>query len=89
MSYAPVHPPYPHQVEARDKMRSMPEFALLMGTRTGKTKVLVDDWAERLEQGGPPDLLALAPAGALYGEDAWETQFQEHLPPELRERALF
>src|ERR1700685_1823127 len=84
--YAPVLPPYPHQVEAAAKMRPLDRFALLMGVRTGKTKVLIDDWGERAEAGETKDLLAVCPGGALYGEDAWETQFPEHIPPELLER---
>ncbi len=87
MTYAPVLPPYPHQVEALEKMAPHANFALLMGKRTGKTKVLIDDFGRREDAGEVRDFLGVLPGGALYGEDAWETQFSQHLPAEVRERA--
>jgi hypothetical protein len=89
VTYAPVFPPFPHQVEARDRMRGRREFALLMGMRTGKTKTLLDDWGEMVEAGEVRDLLLVAPAGALYGEDALETQVPQHVPRSIMERARF
>lgn len=85
--YIPVLKPYPHQVEARNKMRGKREFGLLMEMRTGKTKVILDDWGEMEAAGEVRDLLYLSPGGALYGEDALETQAPQHMPEELRERA--
>lgn len=88
MTYKPVLKPYPHQVEARKRMRGQKAFALLMEMRTGKTKVIMDDWGEMEDAGEVRDLLYVSPGGALYGEDALETQVPMHMPPELRERAL-
>lgn len=86
MTYTPVLPNLPHQDEARARMRGRRAFALLMGMRTGKTKVILDDWGEMVSEGEAHDLLLFSPAGALYGEDAWETQVGQHLPPEILER---
>lgn len=88
MTYVPVLSPYLHQTEARDKMRGRMAFALLMEMRTGKTKVVLDDWGEMEDAREVRDLLLVAPAGALYGEDALETQVPQHMPAELRERAM-
>lgn len=87
MIYTPVHQPYPHQVEALAKMEGRRAFALLMEMRTGKTKVILDDWGRMEAAGEVSDLLYLAPGGALYGEDALETQVREHMPPDLADRA--
>ena len=89
MTYTPVIPPYPHQIEARDKMRGRRAFALLMEPRTGKTKVMLDDWAEMAEAGEVHDLLYISYAGALFGSDAIETQVPQHIPPALWERTSF
>jgi hypothetical protein len=56
---------------------------------TGKTKVLIDEFGERESNGELRDFLGVLPGGALYGEDAWETQFPQHMPPDLRERARY
>jgi hypothetical protein len=87
VSYTPVLPPYPHQQEALAKMEGRRAFALLMEMRTGKTKVMLDDWGRMEAAGEVRDLLYLSPSGALYGEDALETQVPQHMPPDLRERA--
>lgn len=87
MTFSPVLTPYPHQVEALVKMEGRRAFALLMEMRTGKTKVIVDDWGRMEAAGEVRDLLYLSPGGALYGEDALETQLPQHMPAELRDRA--
>lgn len=65
--------PYAHQVEALHKMQGKEAFALLMGMRTGKTKVIIDEWVAD----GMPDLLVVAPAGAYR---TWEGEIRKHAP---------
>lgn len=85
-AYIPVLPPYAHQVKAGELMFPRVVFALLMAMRTGKTKTIVDDWGRKVAAGRLQDLLYVAPAGALYGEDALETQMPQHVPASLGAR---
>lgn len=87
MVFLPVLPPYPHQGAARAKMRGRQVFALNMEMRTGKTKVIMDDFLEMEDEGEVKDLLYVSPGGALYGEDALETQVGQHMPPDVAQRA--
>jgi SNF2 family DNA or RNA helicase len=83
MTYQPVLPPYDHQREALERMRGKPAFALLMGMRTGKTKVLIDEWGEGVLTDRVQDLLVLAPAGVYK---TWLAEIDKHAPPWLKER---
>ena len=85
MSYSPVLPPYAHQVRALDAMRDKDAFALLMGMRTGKTKVTIDDWGRRVDAGELNSLLVLAPAGVYK---TWEGEIEKHLPRAIRDRTF-
>jgi SNF2 family DNA or RNA helicase len=67
---------YHHQVEALDAMRGRAAFALLMSMRTGKSKVILDEWQEDVDQRGPRDLLVVAPAGSYRG---WEGEVKKHV----------
>jgi hypothetical protein len=61
MTYVSKRAPRMKQAEAIEFLRGKPVAALLMAMRTGKTKVIVDDW------GSNPyldNLLVIAPAGA-------------------------
>jgi SNF2 family DNA or RNA helicase len=51
-------------------------FALLMAMRTGKTKVVLDDFGRRWVAGEVDDLLVVAPAGVYR---TWETAVREHV----------
>jgi len=83
-----------HQREALSRLRENPEvYALLMGTGTGKTKVILDEWGERVASGDLQNLLVIAPAGAYAnwwldrGPDE-PSEATKHLDPALRERML-
>lgn len=93
--------PRAHQREAASRRAARPMvpsskdvFAYLMEMRTGKTKVVLDEWGEHAVDPDDPikDLLILAPAGT-YGdwcrvdeEDPGE--IQKHLDPDLYAKAL-
>src|SRR5580704_10194462 len=76
-------PPRAKQAEALAKMRGKKAFALLMGMRTGKSKVLLDDWATLVMAGDTTKLLIIGPAGAL---PPWEAEIKKQLAPELLEQ---
>jgi len=83
-----------HQNEALTRLRAHPQvFALLMGTGTGKTKVILDEWGERVAAGELQNLLIIAPAGAyanwwLDRSPEEPSEATKHLDPALRERML-
>lgn len=66
-------------------MRGRREFAVLMGMRTGKTKVVLDDWGEMADAGETRDLLVVAPGGAYR---TWERAIDDHLSEDMRSRTL-
>lgn len=72
-----VFAPYPHQLEALAKMRDRRNFALLMGMRTGKSKVTIDDWVDRVQRHLVRDLVVIAPAGVYR---VWQTELNRHVP---------
>src|SRR5262249_31759061 len=72
------------QVEALRRLMGKTSFALLMAMRTGKTKVIIDDFG-RLEAAGElEDLLVIAPAGVYR---TWETALRDHASRDLLKRA--
>jgi SNF2 family DNA or RNA helicase len=75
--------PYQHQTEALIKMRGKLAFALLMAMRTGKTKVLLDDFGHLELAGEVKDLLVIAPAGVYR---TWMKAMEDHLSDDLRTR---
>lgn len=83
MTYTPLYQPFAHQVEANEKMWGKQAFALLMGMRTGKTKVCLDDYGRMELEGKARNLCVLAPAGVY---DTWETACSEHLSLDLQRR---
>jgi SNF2 family DNA or RNA helicase len=83
MTYTPVLKPYAHQVTALERAAGKKAFAWLMGMRTGKTKVTIDDWGRMVEAGEVGDLLVIAPAGAYR---TWEGEIDKHLPVSIKER---
>jgi SNF2 family DNA or RNA helicase len=82
-NFSPVLTPYEHQLRASQKSAGREAFAALMGMRTGKTKLTIDEWGSGLD-GGETDLFITAPAGAYR---TWEGQLKEHLPPHIYEAA--
>lgn len=94
MSYQSRTVAHAHQSEALARLRANPHvYALLMGTGTGKSKVILDEWGERVASGDLQNLLIIAPAGAYAnwwldrGPDE-PSEATKHLDPELRQRML-
>lgn len=82
-AYTPRFRPYTHQARANSRMWGLPAFALLMAMRTGKTKVLLDDWGRCEWEGLSDRLLVIAPGGVYR---TWVKACDEHLSVDLRER---
>lgn len=83
MTYVPAIEPWAHQARALEKMRGARSFALRMYMRTGKTKVILDDFG-RLEAGGEcQDLCVIAPAGCYK---TWVRAIETHVGPSLLPR---
>jgi len=73
-----------HQQQALDRMRSRRGFALFMDMRTGKTKVILDEWAEMVASREVSQLLVIAPAGVYR---TWSQAARDHLPLGLLRRS--
>jgi hypothetical protein len=79
--------PYPHQVKALQRMQNKQAFALFMFMRTGKTKVILDEFGQLEQDGKVKDMLVIAPAGVYR---TWVTAVQDHVAEELQRRlAIF
>jgi SNF2 family DNA or RNA helicase len=75
MPYVSKLTPYPHQSEALKRMRGRRAFALLMSMRTGKSKVICDEFASVvMDNAGRADLLLIAPAGVYK---TWVDEFKK------------
>lgn len=83
-NYIPAKKPYTHQLAALAKMQGKEDFALLMEMRTGKTKVLLDDYG-RLELQSALNLFVIAPGGVYR---TWKAACADHLSTDLQKRAL-
>lgn len=83
--YTPRVVPFSHQIAATLRVVDKVAYALLMEMGTGKTKVLIDDFAMRVEANEAADLLIVAPTGVYRG---WEKEWRDHAPEWLVERAL-
>jgi SNF2 family DNA or RNA helicase len=81
--YATQLTPRPYQAEALQRMNGRQAFALTMAMRTGKTKVLLDDFGQLERAGHAQDLLVIAPAGVYR---TWEGEINKHLSIELLSR---
>lgn len=96
MSYRSALPPRDHQIEASRRIKNLPSdrdvFALLMEMGTGKSKVVVDEFGERVEANDASDLLLFAPAGCYlnWTEDyPWSAgELLKHLDPAIHERLI-
>lgn len=64
-------------------MRGKRAFALLMEMRTGKTKVIIDDWGEMEDAGFSNQMLVIAPGGVY---EVWQDEFKTHCDPRLLKR---
>jgi SNF2 family DNA or RNA helicase len=92
MTYLSKRKPRVKQAEALAAIRNSPDrhaFGLRMAMRTGKTKVVADDFGELHDAGLVDDLLIIAPAG-LY-KTWWRPETNDGLvadwPDDLIERA--
>jgi hypothetical protein len=74
---------FAHQDEALAKMLGRENFALLMAMRTGKTKVILDEFGTMELDGRVSDLLVVAPGGAYR---TWVQAMEDHLSVDLRSR---
>ncbi len=81
--YAMRLPPRQCQVEALARMEGKQAFALHMAMRTGKSKVIIDDFG-RLESSNHVDDLLIVATGGSYR--TWEGQLKEHAPESLLNR---
>lgn len=74
MTYISKRLPRVKQKEALTRIAGQKVFALLMAMRTGKSKVILDDWGALSDH--VPSLLIMAPAGVYR---TWETAIREDL----------
>lgn len=78
--YVSKRRPREKQLEALKSLRGRNAFALLMEMRTGKTKVIIDDWGRMVSEDKVLDLLVIAPGGAYL---PWADAARADLPDEL------
>jgi len=64
MQYQSQRQPRAKQAEALSRLAGQQAFALQMEMRTGKTKVVIDDFGRLEAAGQVDDLVVIAPAGA-------------------------
>lgn len=89
MSYVPRTKPRAHQDKARDLTRGKRLFAYLCEMGTGKSKMVLDEWGERVMEGKAHDLLILAPAGSYLNwivdkdGDLQPSEVRKHLSSDL------
>lgn len=98
--YTPRVAPWDHQRTALVRVAERPStpssedvFAWLLEMGTGKTKIVLDEWGERVVRGELDSLLVVAPAGNYrnWFEDKSEeeqSELRKHLDPELLRRTL-
>lgn len=80
MTYQFKRPPREKQREALERLKGFKNFALLMAMRTGKTKVILDDWSQLAQKLAVKRLLIIAPAGVYK---TWFTAIQDDVPDGL------
>jgi hypothetical protein len=83
LTYVSKRTPRAKQAEALSLIDGRDAFALLMAMRTGKTKVIVDDWGRQVDSGLQMDLGIIAPGGAYR---PWEKALHLDLPDEIMSR---
>lgn len=78
--------PYAHQEVAASHLKDRRSYALLMAMRTGKTKVVIDDFGRLADLGKCENLLVVAPAGVYM---TWVDELRTHMAlPLLRRTAI-
>lgn len=91
MIYVPKTVPRAHQKKALELTRGKRLFAYLCEMGTGKTKMVLDEWGERVEEGRVDDLLIVAPAGSYLNwiidkAEEFPSEVSKHLSSELYRR---
>jgi hypothetical protein len=84
MSYISRRRPRVKQAEALKHCSRKKYFALLMAMRTGKTKVILDDFGDLWFEGLCDDLVVIAPAGAL---PPWALEIPKEWPDHMIDKA--
>lgn len=77
MVYVSRRPPRVRQAEALDAVRGREAFAIRMAQRTGKSKVLIDDFGRMVCEGRATDMIVIAPGGAYR---TWPAHLATELP---------
>lgn len=90
--YVPATAPFDHQLSALAGLQRLVR-ALLMEMGTGKTWVIIADWAMRVLAGEVRDLVVIAPKGVYRNwegkrENGTVGELGVHLAPELLERTM-
>ena len=75
--------PWLHQEQIAQKIDGKRAFALLCAMRTGKTKMLLDDFGRLEDRAEVDDLLVIAPAGVYH---TWLTAIDDHVGGSLASR---
>lgn len=83
MTYQPQMIPRDYQAECNALMKDRRAFALLLAMRTGKSKVLLDDFGTKELDGELRDLLVIAPAGVYK---TWDIAIADHISLDLMPR---
>jgi len=78
--YVSRRKPRAHQVDALKAIDGQRAFAVLMGMRCGKSKVITDDFGKMVTERRALDLLIIAPAGAYL---PWQGALQDDLPESI------
>ncbi len=79
--------PYQHQKDIFEKIRDLPEFALLMEQGTGKSKVIIDNFAYLYKKGSIDAVLIVAPNGVHRN---WiNEELPKHLPNDIEYESMF
>lgn len=84
-SYKPKMKARDYQSKGLRKMSGREMFALLMAMRTGKSKVLLDDFGAMELEGEVNDHLLIAPGGVYK---TWNTAVKEHMSDDIQERMI-
>ena len=87
MNYKFRTKPYKHQEEIFNKIKDLPNYALLMEQGTGKTKVIIDNFAYLYYKGMVDAILVIAPNGVHRN---WVSdEIPKHLPEDIKYNSLF
>lgn len=83
MKYKFKRKPREKQAEALKRSEGKKVFAFRMAQRTGKSKVIIDKWAQTVQAGKSLDLFVVAPGGCYR---TWLTAIADDLPDVIAEK---